>query len=319
MRPPSRERIDAVRDLGARFPEAKLRTCAVVHARELGVWLAIESLQVTGSFKIRGALVAVSERKARGVDRVISVSAGNHGAGLAYACRVLGVRATVYVPRTAAKAKQKKIASYGADLHVLDTDSYDDAEATAIEVAERERVPFLSAYDDEDIVLGNGTSLGHEIAAAVGRVPDAVIAPFGGGGLASGLAWAFGKKNVWGVESEASPSMSMSLARGAAVTRLDATMPTVAEGLEGGITASAFDRAARAIAGVAVVSEEAIERAMAFAIRKLGIVVEGSGAAALVPPIAGLPREMQGNDVVVVLTGRNVDDDRIARVLSSHP
>lgn len=320
----SRERIEAMRDLPARFPRAMLRPCTVARAPELDeraggrVWIALESMQITGSFKVRGALVAVSEHAARGVTNVVAVSAGNHGAALAYASKVLGVRATIFVPRTAATTKQQKIRAYGADLRVLPTDSYDEAETHAIDYAAKNGVPFVSPYDDEDIVLGNGASLGFEIAAAIGRDPDVVIAPFGGGGLATGLAWALGKSRVWGVESEASPSMSMSLARGAAVTRLDATTPTIAEGLEGGITESAYDRAARAIAGVAVVSEQGLADALAYAYRKLGVVIEGSAAASLAPIVDGaLPQEMRGADVAIVLTGRNVDDDRVARVLSS--
>lgn len=326
---PTAEVLDTVRHLGASFPDARLREVPVLRASELDakadpsggtrIWLALEALQVTGSFKVRGALLALEALRERG--RVVTASAGNHGAAVAYAASVLGMTATVCVPRTIARAKRERIERYGADLVIAESDHYDDAEALGKQLAVRDGAPgtsFISAYDDERVVLGNGSSLGFEIVRALGGVPEAVIAPFGGGGLATGLAWAMDAETreprgrvVWGAQSEASCAMAMSLERGAAVERLETGGTTLAEGLEGGISKSAFERARGAVAGVLVVTEEQIAAAMGHAYGDLGLVLEGSAAASLAAVLAGLPDGVCGGDLVVVLTGRNVDADRL--------
>ncbi len=335
----------AALDLGARFPAAALVPTTVVRARALDaladrrglarVWLALESLQVTGSFKVRGALVALAEALGKHGPRVrvLAASAGNHGAGVAYAARALGLHATVVMPAGAPRAKRARVLGYGAELVEIATPHYDDAEAHALDLARAAGTDavFVSPYDDPFVAAGNGGSLGFEIARALGHTPDVVVCPFGGGGLASGLGWAIDAlgepsargepRRVWGVQSEASPAMALSLAAGAAVTRLEADGETLAEGLEGGISDAGFARARVAIAGVVVVPERAIALAMAFALRELGVVLEGSAATALVPVLEGLPEELvpapHAKDVVVVLTGRNVDRERLLRL--PHP
>jgi threonine dehydratase len=318
--------LDAVRRLGVRFPEARLREVPVLRAQELDaradpsgatrVWLALEALQVTGSFKVRGALVALDALK--NSRRVVAASAGNHGAAVAYAASVLGLQATVCVPRTVARAKRERIERYGAELVIAQSDHYDDAESLGKEISATQGAPFVSAYDDENVVLGNGGSLGFEIVRALGGVPERVLAPFGGGGLSTGLAWAMADESddpadrgVWGAQSEASCAMAMSLERGSAVERLETGGTTLAEGLEGGISVDAFERARKAVAGIVVVTEEQIAAAMEHAYRDLGLVIEGSAAAALAPVLAGLPERVCGGDLVVVLTGRNVDAERL--------
>jgi threonine dehydratase len=228
----------------------------------------------------------------------------------------------VVVPRSAPRAKRERIQRWGAELVVVASDHYDDAEALAKEIAARDGVAFVSAYDDLDVVLGNGSSLGFEIVRTLGTAPDHVIAPFGGGGLATGLAWALAAeaqrsadRPVWGVQSEASCAMAMSLERGAAVERLEGGGSTLAEGLEGGISVDAFTRSRVAVAGVVVVPEESIAASMAYAYRELGLVLEGSAAIALAPVLAGLPEALRGGDLVVVVTGRNVDVERLESVL----
>jgi len=327
---PDRAAIESVRDLRARFPEARLRPVPMLRAAELDrradpsgatrVWLACESLQVAGSFKARGALVALDRHRG---GRVVAASAGNHGAAVSFACGVLGVSATVFVSRSTPMAKRAKIERWGAQLVVVDSDHYDDAEARAKEVAAREGLPFVSPYDDVDVILGNGVSLGLEIVQALGHVPARVVAPFGGGGLATGLAWALDHeagrplRNVWGAQSEASCAMATSLETGVAVERLETGGTTLADGLEGGIAAGAFARAREAVAGVAVVTEADLAGAMVRAYRDLGLVIEGASAAALAPVLLpeGLPEPLRsgegGGDLVVVLTGRNVDSDRL--------
>ena len=325
---PDRERLEAVRHLGRRFPQAELRPLKLARAADLDaradpsgstrVWLALEALQVTGSFKVRGALVAL-DALGPGA-QVVAASAGNHGAAVSYAAKVLGARATVCVPRSAPVAKRSKIERHGAELVLVQSDHYDDAEALAKELAITQGRVFLSPYDDENVVLGNGTSLAFDIVEALGGVPERVLAPFGGGGLASGLAWGMSAegegRRVWGVQSEASCAMAMSLERGAAVERLETGGTTLAEGLEGGISVDGFARAREAVAGVVVVTEKGIAEAMAWGFDALGLELEGSAATALVPLLEGLPESLRGGDVVAVLTGSNVDPERLARARS---
>ena len=331
--------VTDVNDLAGRFPEAKLVRTTLARVPKLDpsrspgvrVWVALESLQVTGSFKARGALVALAEaRRAHGSEvKVVAASAGNHAAGVAYAARVLGVRATVVMPKGAPEAKRARVLAEGAEIVQVDSPHYDDAEAHALRLASESGRVFVSPYDDPFVAAGNGGSLGFEITSALGKAPDVVLCPFGGGGLASGLGWSFrsahasapwGLPEIWGVQSEASPAMALSLTRGSAVTRLEAGGETLAEGLEGGISRSGFERARAEVTGVLVVTEVEIAHAMAYAWRELGLVVEGSAAAALAPALVGLPAwegAEEGLDVVVVLTGRNVDRERLLRVLSN--
>ena len=328
---PSAELLAEAAAISSRFPDARIRPCSLVRLPEGDapahgrVWIALESLQVTGSFKVRGALFALSRLAAGGAKSVVAASAGNHGAGVAYAANVLDMDATVVVPRGAPEAKRDRISSYGARLVVSQSAGYDDAEREARELAAAMKLPFVSPYDDVAIVAGNGGSLGFEIAKALGREPAVVIAPFGGGGLATGLACALRSSRVFGAQSEASAAFAMSLERGEAVEHLDVAgstrSETLADGLEGGISRAAFERARAVVAGVAVVSEQAIGKAMARTYRTLGMAIEGSAAAAAAPLLEReLPEPMRpanGGDLVIVLTGRNVDRARLESVLGA--
>lgn len=324
---PDRARLEDARGLVARH--AGLSPCALARVSLEGrpTWLALESMQKTGSFKVRGALMAMEAlRKTRRGDglRVVTASAGNHGAGVAFAANLLGVQATVVVPKTAARTKVEKIAHYGATVIEAEAPGYDGAEREAMALAEREGVPFLSAFDDVDVIAGNGGSLGFDIARALGAVPAEVICPVGGGGIATGLACAFAhlagedapRSPVVGVQIELSPAFAMSLERGTAVTELPPAT-TLAEGLEGGLPARAFARLRHTVRGALVVDETMIAAAMRFAVRELGLVLEGSAAAALAAAMHDPrePREDEGSrERVVVLTGRNVDRERLAEL-----
>jgi threonine dehydratase len=298
---PAPAALEAVRHLDVRFPDARLREVPLVRAPELDlradpagatrVWLALEALQVTGSFKVRGALVSLDAHRTRG--RVVAASAGNHGVAVAYAARVLGLPATVCVPRGAPPARRAKIERYGAEVVVAPTDDPGDVEDLARDIATSRRGAFISQCDDTDVVAGNGSSLGFEIVRALGGVPERVLAPLGGGGLVTGLVWALsaedratGERAVWGVQSEAC-----------------------------GVAAASEVARVAAIAGMLVVTEEQVAAAMVHAYSDLGLVVEGPAAAALAPVLFGLPERVRGGDLVVVLTGRNVDPDRLEAVL----
>lgn len=326
---PTAADLEDARDLCRRFASAGLREVALVRlgAPEARTWLALESMQVTGSFKVRGAMHAIARRRAASPPgehfAVVAVSAGNHGAGVAHAAKHLGVEAEVVVPRDAPKTKVDKIERAGAKVVRSLSPGYDAAEKEALELARARGVPLLSPYDDIDVLVGNGASLGFEITRALGHVPGRVYCPIGGGGLATGLASAFRHDDpaangvVVPVQSEASCAFALSLERAAAVTEL-APAPTLAEGLEGGISERAFHRARAVLREVVVVTEAEIEEALRFAMRDLGLVIEGSAAVALVPLLASCKAAMDlapsDGDTVIVLTGRNIDADRLMHV-----
>jgi threonine dehydratase len=297
---------------------------------DVRVWLALECLQITGSFKVRGAFTGAGRMKQRGMSRIVAASAGNHGAGVAFVAPHVGIEATIVVPKTAPRKKVDAIRAAGATV-IEHGDGYDAAEAHAIELADERGDPFLSPYDDIDVLCGNGATLAGEIVDAFTRHHDGVqtepavlLAPFGGGGLATGLACGLAhalgeqygeRRRVWGVQGERSPAFALSLEQGSAVTTLPSA-ETIADGLEGGIAERAFERAAGVVAGVVVVTEAQIEEALRVAFREFGLVIEGSAAAALAPVLAGLPPELGSEgDVVVVLTGRNVDPERLMRIV----
>jgi threonine dehydratase len=283
----------------------------------------MESFQVTGSFKARGALYALQALPDDGQRTVVAASAGNHGAGIAHAAGVLGWRAVVVVPEATPQRKLRAVERRHVTVERV-TGGYDHAERHARSLALARRWPFLSPYDDDFVAAGNGGSLGFEIVQTLGRVPDRVVVPIGGGGLGTGLAWALAReagegpgvrRRVWGAQSEVSPAFALSLEQACAVERLDPEGSTLAEGLEGGISARAFARAAAVLAGVFVVTEAEIAHCMRQLWCELGVRVEGSGAAALVPALLGrMAGEVEG-DLVMVLTGRNVDDGVFRRVV----
>lgn len=291
-----------------------LRHAPEVHSR---LWLKLETVQHTGSFKVRGALsrlasLSYDEREGG----VIAASAGNHGLGLAWAGARLCIPVRVVVPRIAPAIKREGIAALGAELRVAPVDGYDEAEEAARREAERSRRVYVSPYDDPWVAAGNGSTLGLEILEDLPNA-DLVVAPVGGGGLLAGLGAAriaaeSGVRLI-GVQSEVSPVMRRSLERGEAIERF-AAAPTLAEGLEGGVSPSAFARVREVVERVDLVSEAEIAVAMLRARDELGFVVEGSAATTLAWAARFLDDEPGEGAVIAVLTGRNVDQEAFDRV-----
>ena len=286
-----------------------LRT-ALVPAAPLGpnVWLKLESEQKTGSFKVRGALARLAALSAAERERgVVAASAGNHGLGVAFAARTLGIEARVFVPRDAPMVKREGIARYGARVEVMDEPGYDAAERRALAAVVNTGEVFVSPYDDPWVAAGNGGTLAAEV---FGQLTDvgAFVLPVGGGGLLAGIAAAachMGKRAALiGVQSEASPAMTRSLADGKAYQTWDSD-PTFAEGLEGGVTAGSVARAKAAGVQMHLVSEAAIAEALRFAGATLGHRIEGSAAVTIAHLMAN-PPSGEGATVVVI-TGKNVD------------
>jgi threonine dehydratase len=276
------------------------------------VWLKYENEQETGSFKVRGAVAKLASAKP---DRVASASAGNHGLGLAWASREAGVACTIFVPRTVPRVKAERIEALGATLVKAPFDTFDPTQDYA-----RERLDgalWVSAYDDPDVIAGNGGTTALEIFEE-GPV-DALVVPCGGGGLAIGagiVAHRHGAK-VIGVNSEASPGMWLSRRDGRAHVRVD-SKPTIAEGIEGGVAESTYRLGLEFIDDVVTVPESAIGRAVAETHRREGVAVEGSAAAAVAAVVEGrIPRNL--GRIAVVLTGGNIDPGRLESLLRSPP
>lgn len=282
---------------------------------DVDAWLKLETAQPTGSFKVRGALGALAGL-APGA-RAVSASAGNHALGMAWASSCLGVPVTVVTPETASAAKLAAIDSYtrlpaGQVNLVLRGHSYEEAESCARGmVATDPTAVYVSAYSDHAVMAGQ-SSIGAELDDAC--PPDeslCVVAPLGGGGLASGLVtWASGRPRtgVVGVEATASPAVSSAIAAGR-IIRVGVST-TLADGLAGNLeegcpTPSILASAAQAgTFSAASVDEAEIAGAMRWLFSTHGLVAEGAGAAGVAAVIAG--KVHRAGRLVVVVTGRNV-------------
>ncbi len=282
-----------------------------VEASAVGV-LKLENRQVTGSFKVRGALWKLA-RTAPGT-AVAAASAGNHGLGLAYAARLRGAAATIYVPSTVDAAKARGILALGATLVRSPHAGYDDTAAWGAERAANDGLSWVSAYEDPDIIAGNGGSLALEILDQVPDV-DTIVVPTGGGGMLAGVVTAVLARRpavrVVAVQHEGCPALAWSLARGQVVTHTE-PFDTAAGGLEGGFGALNFE-IVRGHVDTATVSEAELFEAMRFLWDEHREVAEPSGAAAIAAVRAG--RVDAGPRTVVVVTGRNVARATLVRAL----
>ena len=297
-----------------------LAVTPTVGAPQLGpsVSVKVETVQPTGSFKVRGGLAAVSATLEEDPGRaVVASSAGNHGLGLAYAASKLGARVTVIVPTGASAAKVSALQQFDVRL-VLHGEGYREAETHALELAATEGSRYVSPYNDPDVIAGQST-LAREL---VEQVPNlgTVIVPCGGGGLLSGIILGLEGTGVRvvGIESEASPSVSTALAAGGIVPIN--VEPTVADGLAGNLEPGAVtvNIALEHDVAVLTVSEADIRSAMAFSATKMGLVLEGAGAVGVAALRAGVVTpDANGKETVVILTGRNVAPKLLSEVLHS--
>ena len=276
-----------------------------------------ESLQKTGSFKVRGALNRLSQldrsAKAKGV---ITVSAGNHAQALAWAARNAGVRCTVVMPEAAVKTKVEACRAYGADA-VLHGASSIQAFARAHELAEERSLTFVHPFDDDAIMAGQGT-VGLEILEQLENVDD-VIVPIGGGGLIGGIVVAIKeqrpKVRVFGVEPTGAAVMRESLDAGHPVKA--ESVKTIADGLAAPMAGElTYPIVRRYVDDVVLVSDDEIMSAMREILFSTKLLAEGGGAAATAAVLFGkLP--VGGRRVVAVLSGGNVDAARIQQVLTT--
>ncbi len=277
------------------------------------VYLKCENLQKTGSFKPRGALYRIANlsprERARGV---MAASAGNHAQGLAFAARSRDIPVTVVMPETAPQAKLDATREMGARVIQKGT-LFDDALAEALLLQRTTGMTFVHPCTDPDVVAGAGT-LGLEIVEDLPQV-DAVVVPVGGGALLAGIAAAVRgvrpQAQVWGVEPRTAPAMERSLAAGELVTLESAD--SIADGMAGlAVFQYTLDHARALCAGVRLVSEEAMLRAIRLLLERAKLLTEAAGAAPLAAILDGLPGIGPDSRVVAVLSGGNQDLNLLA-------
>lgn len=279
------------------------------------VYLKMENLQKTGSFKVRGAYNKISglnaaQRRAG----VFAASAGNHAQGVALAARRFGVRSTIVMPERSAIAKVQATQSYGARV-VLWGQSFEEAFERARELARRRRGTFIHAFDDYAVMAGQGT-VGLEILDALPEV-DAVLVPVGGGGLAAGISTALKETRpgirVLGVEAAGADSLAQSRRVGRRVKLTSAH--TLADGIAlksvGRLTYPILERY---VDDVVTVQEDSIARAITVLLERKKVIVEGAGAVALAALLEGVPA-LRGKKVALVLSGGNIDVTLLDRII----
>jgi len=313
--------IDAIRDARRRAagvvkttPLDLSTTFSTLCGRE--IYLKLENLQKTGSFKVRGALnkIQLLDPAARGRG-VITASAGNHAQGVAYAARMAGVAATVVMPETAAFSKVAATGGYGARV-VLAGHDYNEAYERATTLAREQGATFVHAFDDADVIAGQAT-LGLELLEQLPDV-DTVVVPVGGGGLLAGLISAVHgagtRARIIGVQAAGASSLQPSLRAGARV-QLDC-VDTIADGLATrSIGARPFEIIQAGVDDAVEVSDAEIAEAVLLLLERAKTVVEGAGAVSLAACLAGRIAG-PGSKVAVVISGGNIDTNLLDRIIN---
>ena len=272
----------------------------------------LENENPTGSFKVRGALAALSEARAAGAKRVIAASAGNHGSGIAFAAGVLGVDATVVVPRDCPSVKLQKMRNLGARVVVSEHAGYDDAEADALAMAAAAAVPFVSPFAGTAVMAGNGGTLVRELLEQVPGVRSIVV-PVGGGGLLAGVIAELERTRpdvrVVAVQSEACPAFVRSLEDGVVHSRWEGD-DSWAEGLEGGTGEAGVAAAIRFGARAFAVPEPAVREAVRRIYASDGVAIEGSSAVVFAARALGLLGDLP-EPCVHIVSGGNIAPERL--------
>lgn len=283
---------------------------------ESEIFLKTENLQLTGSFKLRGAYYKISqlteEEKARGV---IACSAGNHAQGVALGATHNGIKSLICLPAGAPISKIEATKSYGAEVCLV-PGVYDDAYAKALQLRDEHGYTFVHPFDDPKVIAGQGT-IGLEILEQMPDV-EAVIVPIGGGGLISGVAFAIKtlrpEIKVYGVQSSGAPSMVASLQEGG-IQRLN-NVSTIADGIavkEPGV--NTFEMCNLYVDEVVTVSDEEIAAAILALIEQQKLVAEGAGAVSVAAAMFNkVP--INGKKTVCLVSGGNIDVNTLSRVIT---
>ena len=296
-----------------------IRKTDVIYAPKLNnkanIYLKTENLQITGSFKVRGAYYKMSnltkEEKERGV---VACSAGNHAQGVALAAQKSGIKATICLPDNAPISKVEATKSYGAEVCLVEG-VYDDAYKKALELKENCGYTFIHPFDDEDVIAGQGT-IGLEIIEQVKNL-DAVFVPIGGGGLISGIAFAIKSLNphvkIYGVQATGAPSMKKSIDNNE-IGELK-SVSTIADGIavkKPGV--NTFNICRKYVDDIVTVTDDEISAAILALMEEQKLVTEGAGATAVAAAMFNKV-DIEGKNVVCILSGGNIDVTILSRVI----
>lgn len=280
------------------------------------VYLKTENLQVTGSFKIRGSYFKISqltdEEKKKGV---IACSAGNHAQGVALAATKNGIKSTICLPDGAPISKVEATKRYGAQVCLV-KGVYDDAYKKAIELKNEKGLTFIHPFDDPDVIAGQGT-IGLEILTQLPSA-DVVVVPIGGGGLISGIAYTIKKLKpsckIYGVQAAGAPSMEQSIADGEIETLNGVN--TIADGIAvktpGNLT---YDLCQKYVDGIVTVTDDEIALAILTLLEQQKLIAEGAGAVPVAAVMNGKIPDIEGKNVVCVVSGGNIDVTILSRVI----
>ena len=280
------------------------------------LYLKTENLQITGSFKVRGAYYKMTqlsaEEKARGV---IACSAGNHAHGVALAAQKNGIKSVICLPDGAPISKVEATKSYGAEVCLVEG-VYDDAYQKALQLRDEKGYTFIHPFDDEDVIAGQGT-IALEL---IEQIPDldVIVVPIGGGGLISGIAYTAKTLNphikVYGVQAKGAPSMKNSVAHGQ-VEELP-SVSTIADGIAvkkpGNLT---YELCSKYVDEIVTVTDDEISAAILTLMEQHKLVTEGAGAVGVAAVMFG-KLDVKGKKTVCVLSGGNVDVTILSRVIS---
>lgn len=279
------------------------------------IYLKMENLQKTGSFKVRGAANKIAnlslEDKKKGV---LAASAGNHAQGVAMAASRVGISATIVMPEGAPLAKVSATEGYGAKV-ILAGSVYDDAYQKAVEVQSETGATFIHAFNDFDVMAGQGT-IGLEIIEDLPEV-DTILVPIGGGGLIAGIAVAVKSLNrkvrVIGVEAEGAPSMlhALHIGKPAPLDKASTLADGIAVKCAGDLT---FPTVSNYVDDIVTVGEEEISEAILTLMERTKSIAEGAGAVTLA---AALQRkvDLTGKNAVLILSGGNIDVNFLAQII----
>ena len=280
------------------------------------LYLKTENLQITGSFKVRGAYYKMTqlsaEEKARGV---IACSAGNHAQGVALAAQKNGIKSVICLPDGAPISKVEATKSYGAEVCLVEG-VYDDAYQKALQLRDEKGYTFIHPFDDEDVIAGQGT-IALEL---IEQIPDldVIVVPIGGGGLISGIAYTAKTLNphikVYGVQAKGAPSMRNAVEHGQ-VEELP-SVSTIADGIAvkkpGNLT---YDLCSKYVDEIVTVTDDEISAAILTLMEQHKLVTEGAGAVGVAAVMFG-KLDVKGKKTVCVLSGGNVDVTILSRVIS---
>ena len=285
-------------------------------APDCNLFLKTENLQITGSFKVRGAYFKIAmlpdDEKKKGV---IACSAGNHAQGVALAAQRMGIKAIIFIPSVAPLSKVEATKRLGADVRLVDG-VYDDAYDAALSYQQESGGIFIHPFDDEDVIAGQGT-IGLEILEQIPHI-DAVVAPIGGGGLISGISCAVKKLNpsckVYGVQAAGADGMYRSLENGEKTSL--SSVSTFADGIAvkspGSLT---YELCEQYVDQIVTVTDDETATAILTLMEQQKLVAEGAGAVAVAAVLFDkLP--IKGKNVCAVLSGGNIDVNILSRVIN---